>query len=73
MKNRNEQLAQKVVDVFKQNISADARAHITETEFNELAQIVLEALEIEMSEAVEMVDELERRLKERAGRREMDL
>ena len=42
-------------------------------EFKELAQIVLEALELEMSEAVEMVDELEKRLKERAGRRELDL
>lgn len=73
MNNRNEQLAQKVVEVFKKNISAEARAHITETEFNELSQIVLEALEIEMTEAVEMVDELERRLKDRAGRREMDL
>ncbi len=73
MNNRNEQLAQKVVEVFKANISAEARAHITEMEFNELAHIVLEALELEMSEAVEMVDELERRLKERASRREMDL
>lgn len=73
MKTRNEQLAQKVVDVFKQNISDEARAHISETEFNELAQIVLEALQIEMSEAVEMVDELERRLKDRAGRQEIGL
>ncbi len=73
MNNRNEQLAQKVVEVFKKNISAETRAHITETEFKELSQIVLEALEIEMTEAVEMVDELERRLKDRAGRREMNL
>jgi hypothetical protein len=27
---QNEQLAQKVIDIFKQNISEDARAHITE-------------------------------------------
>ena len=73
MNNRNEELAQKVVDAFKNSISAEALAHITETEFTELAQIVLEALELEMSEAVEMVDELERRLKEKASRREMGL
>ena len=73
MNTRNEQLAQKVVEVFQKNISAEARAHISEVEFKELTQIVLEALELEMSEAVEMVDELEKRLKERAGRREMGL
>jgi hypothetical protein len=73
MNNRNEQLAQKVVEVFQKNISAEALAHITDTEFKELALIVQEALELEMTEAVEMVDELERRLKERAGRRQMDL
>jgi len=73
MNSRNEQLAQKVVEVFKKNISAEAKSHITETEFKELALIVQEALELEMSEAVEMIDELERRLKEKAGRRLMDL
>ncbi len=73
MNNRNEQLAKKVVEVFKNNISAEARAHLSETEFNELTQIILEALELEMSEAVEMVDELERRLKERAIHRDINL
>ena len=73
MNNRNEQLAKKVVEVFRNNISEEARAHLTETEFKELAQIVLEALELEMTEAVEMVDELESRLKERALHREINL
>ena len=73
MNSRNEQLAQKVVEVFRKNISDDANAHITETEFKELALMIQEALELEMSEAVEMVDELERRLKERAGSRQMGL
>ena len=73
MSNQNEKLAQKVVEVFKKNISAEARAHISETEFHELALIVQEALSLEMEEAVEMVDELEKRLKEIAGRRQMEL
>lgn len=73
MMSRNEQLAQKVVEAFKNNISAEARDHITEMEFRELADIVREALEIEISEAVEMVDELEKRLKQRAGSRDLDL
>lgn len=73
MISRNEQLAQKVVEVFRKNISDDANAHITETEFKELALMIQEALELEMSEAVEMVDELERRLKKRAGNRQIGL
>ena len=73
MNDQIDQLAQKVVEVFKKNISAEARAHINETEFHELAQIVREALSLEMAEAVQMVDELEKRLKERAGRRELEL
>lgn len=73
MKSHNEQLAQKVVEAFKQHISAEARALITEMEYQELSQIVQEALSLEMAEAVEMVDELERRLKQRAERRELEL
>jgi hypothetical protein len=64
MDNLNETLAQKVVEAFKQNISAEARGHISEAEFNRLALIVQEALSLEMAEAVEMVDNLEKRLKE---------
>ena len=73
MSNQNEQLAQKVVEAFKENISAEAREHISDGEFNELALIVQEALSLEMTEAVEMVDELERRLKALAGRRQLEL
>ena len=73
MNNPNETIALKVVEAFKAILSADARAHISETEFEELQQIVLEALQLEMSEAVEMVEELEKRLKQRSSRLEMDL
>lgn len=73
MNDRNEQLAQEAVEAFKNSISAEARAKITETEYTELAQIVLEALQVQMTEAVELVKELEKSLKERAGRREMGL
>lgn len=73
MDNRNEQLAHRVVEAFKNNITAEAREHISETDFNVLAVIVQEALSLEMAEAVEMVDTLERRLKELNGRPEIGL
>ena len=73
MNSHNEQLAQKVVEVFKKNISAEARTHISEVEFNELAQIVREALSLEMTEAVEMVAELEKRMKARTDNPDLSL
>lgn len=73
MNHRNEQLAQEALEAFKNSLSADVRARITETEYTELAQIILEALQVQMSEAVEMVRELEKKLEARAGRREMGL
>jgi len=70
---QNEQLAQKVIEVFKKNISEEARAHISETEFQTLAQIVKEALSLEMTEAAEMVDKLEKQLREKALHLDLDL
>lgn len=64
MDNQNEILAQKVVEAFKKNVSAETRKHMTENDFNMLGLMVQEALSLEMTEAVEMVDELEKRLKE---------
>ena len=73
MNNRNEQLAKEAVEAFKNAISAEVRAEITETEYTTLSQIILETLHIQMSEAVDMVRELEKRLAERAGHQEMGL
>lgn len=73
MNSQNEKLAQKVVEAFKKNISAEALEHISERDFNVLALIVQEALSLELAEAVEMVDELERRLKKMEGNPELEL
>ena len=73
MNSQNEKLAQKVVEAFKKNVSAEAREHISESDYNVLASIVQEALSLEMAEAAEMVDNLEKRLKEMDGRPELGL
>jgi pyridoxine 5'-phosphate synthase PdxJ len=71
--NQNEELAQKVVEAFKKHVSPEAREHINERDFDVLGLIVQEALSFEMAEAVEMVDELEARLKKMKGDRELGL
>ena len=73
MTNNNETLAQKVVEAFKKHVSAEAREHISENDFHVLALIVQEALSLEIAEAVEMVDELEARLKKMEGHRDLGL
>jgi hypothetical protein len=71
--NQNEMLAQKVVESFRKHVSDEAREHISEHDFAVLGMIVQEALSLEMAEAVEMVDELEKRLKKMQGYRELGL
>lgn len=73
MDNQNEKLAQRVVEAFKKHVSAEAREQLSERDFGVLALIVQEALSLEMAEAVEMVDELEERLKKMEGHRELGL
>lgn len=73
MNNHNEKLAQKVVEAFKKNVSVEAREHISARDFQVLALIVEEALSLEMAEAVEMVDELEKRLRKMEGQPELGL
>ena len=69
----NEQLPEKVVTAFKNILSDEARTHITDNEFHELAQIVHEALSRELSEAAEMVDDVVKRLRSMTDRRDLDL
>ena len=69
----NEQLAQKVVEAFKKNISDEALSHLSETEFHELAQIVNQALSQGLSEAAEMVDVVAKQLRKMTGHTDLDL
>ena len=69
----NEQLAQKVVEAFKNNISKEALSHLSETEFHELDQIVRQALYEGLSEAAVMVDEVTKQLRNMAGHPDLDL
>ncbi len=69
----NEQLAAKVVAIFRDNISTEARAHISDAEFHELQQIVREALSKELLEAVEIIEQVARRLRSMTERIDLDL
>jgi len=69
----NEQLAAKVVAIFRDNISAEARGHISDAEFHDLQQIVREALSEELLEAVEMIEQVARRLRSMTERVDLEL
>ena len=69
----NDQLPEKVVAAFKNLISDEARNTITAHEFNELRQLVHEALSRELSEAAEMVDDVAKRLRSMTEHQDLDL
>jgi len=73
MNSKNEKLAQRVVEAFKKNISDEAREHLSERDFHVLGLIVHEALSLELAEAVEMLDELEKRLMKMEENPELEL
>ena len=70
---QNEQLADKVVAAFKNNLSDETLSHISEQEFHELANIVREALSEELSKAAEMIDEVVKKLRGMTDHRDIDL
>lgn len=73
MNTQNEQLAEKVVAAFKAVLSNESRAHLTESEYQDLAQIVHVALSRELKEAAEMVDQVAKRLRSMAEHQDIDL
>lgn len=73
MASHNEQLAQRVVETFKNVISDEAREHLSEKDYKELAQIIREALSIELVEAAEKVEGVARQLRAMTEQQDMSL
>ena len=59
----NIHLADRVTIAFKNILSDDAKAHISDKELHELNLIVREALSQQLSQTAEVVDDLSRQLK----------
>lgn len=73
MVDRHQQLAHKVVEAFKALLSQNARQQISETELNELALMIREALSEELESAAASVEELARTLRTNIDRPELGL
>lgn len=73
MVDRHQQLAHKVVEAFKALLSENARQQISETELNELALMIREALSEELESAAASVEELARTLRTNIDRPELGL
>lgn len=69
----NEQLADKVIAAFKEVLSEQSRAQLTDAEYNALAQIVRAALSRELTDAVEMIDQVAKRLRAMTEHQDIDL
>ncbi len=69
----NNQLADRVLIAFKNILSVDAKAHISDKEFHELNMIVREALSQQLSQTAEAVDDLSRQLRSKIDHQDIDL
>jgi hypothetical protein len=69
----NADLADKVVETFKQRLSKEALARLSDTDFNELNALVHEALSEQKKAIVEMLEGELKRLRAETDRAEMEL
>lgn len=73
MSERQEQIAQKVVELFKSALNEKAREHISDAEFKALYTMIREAMSAEAAHAAELVERTARQLRAESGREEMEL
>ena len=69
----NDQLADRVIIAFKNILSDDAKAHLSDKELHELNMIVREALSQQLSQTAESVDDLSRQLRSKIDHQDIDL
>ena len=73
MADRHQELAQKVVNTFKQSLSDQVREQITDAQFNELALMIREAISEELKEAAELMDAIAKKLRSQTDDQELGL
>jgi hypothetical protein len=73
MADRHQELAQKVVNTFKQSLSDQARDQITDAQFNELVLMIREAISEELKDAAELIDGIAKRLRSQTDDQELGL
>ncbi|ADE13550.1 hypothetical protein Nhal_0355 [Nitrosococcus halophilus Nc 4] len=73
MTNRHQEIAEKAVEAFKELLSEQARQQISDRQFDELALIIREALSEELENAVEIAEDMVKRLRAQVERPELEL
>lgn len=64
MVDRHHELAKKVVETFKSNLSETTCRQISGNEFSQLADMIREAISDELETAVALIEEVARKLRE---------
>ena len=73
MSDRQEQIAQKVVELFKSTLNKQALELISDAEFKALSLMIKQAMGAELVHAADMMDRLGKQLRSESGREEMEL
>lgn len=64
MVDRHHELAEKVVEAFKSNLSETTCRQISDNEFSQLVDMIGEAISEELKTAVDLIEEVARKLRE---------
>lgn len=73
MSQQSEELAQRVVATFRARLSDAALEQLSETDFNELALMVREAISEELVRATDLVEEVVHKLRSETDRPDISL
>ena len=63
MTDETQELADKVVATFKNNLNEAVRAQIRDADFNELTLMIQQAISEELARATDMIEEVARKLR----------
>jgi hypothetical protein len=73
MGNHHWETAQKITAAFRAELSEEARAKISEAQFNELSQMISGAISAELDNATTQVEALAHKLRAAVGKSELGL
>jgi hypothetical protein len=73
MGNHHWETAQKITAAFRNELNEEARAKISEAQFNELSQMISSAISAELDKTTTQVEALAHKLRATVGKSELEL
>jgi hypothetical protein len=73
MSNRHQEIAETLVEAFKETLSAEVRDRVTEAKFDRLKEMIAETLSRELEEVVDRISVVIKELRSEIGKPDLGL